>query len=104
MDWQSVSDLPSTVQPHPVTDLGWKVYFEPPTNHSKVFQSLKVPAPLNRFLGHGKSMYVQGISLEALQRLCCVGRTVATVPRQVDSDTGSYISSDQEEDDDEEDL
>tara|TARA_Y100000748_G_scaffold215949_1_gene181218 strand:+ start:3733 stop:4044 length:312 start_codon:yes stop_codon:yes gene_type:complete len=101
VDWQSIPELPSTVEPHPVTDLGWKVYFESPTNHSKVFQSLKVPAPLNRFLGYGKSMYVEGISLEALQRLCCVGRTEAIVPLQVDSDTGSDISSDQEEDDEE---
>ena len=102
MDWQSILELPKTVQPHPVTELGWEVYFETPTNQSKLFQSHKVPAPLNRFLGHGKSMYIKGISLEALQRLCCVGRTEATVPDQVDSDTGSEISSDQEEEDDDE--
>ena len=98
-----MAELPKNLHCHPVTDMGWKVYFEAASNHSKLFQSQKVPAPLNRFLGHGKSMYVTGISLEALQRLCCVGRTEATVPDQVDSDTGSDISSDQEEEEEEED-
>lgn len=101
IEWKEIRKLPSSVTAHPIESLGFTVYFE--TKDPRKFPSHKLPPPLNRFLGYGKSMFVFGITSKTLQARCGVGSSTCNTPHQVDSDTGSDVSDEEEEEDEEED-